>query len=75
MKNIALLAILLFSTTVLVAGVTMNYSLETPRIEAKEQYTKVSLEKSKAGVNRNPDLSCFDKAFVACRFCSGENCS
>jgi len=60
MKNIALLAILLFSTTVLVAGVTMNYSLETPRIEAKEQYTKVSLEKAQSwGQPGNPDLPWF----------------
>ena len=57
MKNIALLAILLFSTAVLIAGVTMNYSLETPKIEAKEQYTKVSLEKAQSwGQPGNPDL-------------------
>ncbi len=60
MKNIALLAILLFSTTVLVAGVTMNYSLETPKIEAKEQYTKVCLVKAQSwGQPGNPDLPWF----------------
>ncbi|MBP8705343.1 MAG: hypothetical protein KBI19_05065, partial [Candidatus Cloacimonas sp.] len=35
----------------------MNYSLETPKIEAKEQYTKVSLEKAQSwGQPGNPDL-------------------
>ncbi|HPS61091.1 MAG TPA: C25 family cysteine peptidase [Candidatus Cloacimonas sp.] len=60
MKNIALLAVLLFSAVVLFANVTMNYSLETPKIETKEQFTKVTLEKAQSwGQPGNPDLPWF----------------
>ena len=47
MKNIALLVLLVF-TAVLIAGVSVNYSLEMPKIDSNGQYTKIKLENTQS---------------------------
>ena len=60
MKNIALLVLLVFSTAVLIAGVSVNYSLEMPKIDSNGQYTKIKLENTQSwGQPGNPDLPWF----------------